>query len=122
MFRSTVLFAAAAMLGGILMVASTPADAQSSSYREGVVKKNGKYNKKQAKRRYRSARVRRGGGYSYSYYDSINTYGDGTGRYGSAWRFRVPGYGRQTTSGPFDSGFFFDSGLLPRGGDSPYIN
>jgi hypothetical protein len=29
---------------------------------------------------------------------------------------------RQTRFGPFDHGFFFDSGIEPRGGDSPYLN
>lgn len=65
---------------------------------------------------------RRAGGYSYDYQDSINTYGDAQGRYGSADKFRDPQFGRQTTSGPFDNGFFFDSGVAPRGGDSPYLN
>jgi hypothetical protein len=29
---------------------------------------------------------------------------------------------RQSRGGPFDSGFFFDSPIAPRGGDSPYMN
>ncbi len=62
----------------------------------------------------------RRGGYSYSYEDAINTYGDSRGRYGSARSFRDPGLDRQTQGGPFDHGFFFDSGVAPRGGDSPY--
>jgi hypothetical protein len=28
----------------------------------------------------------------------------------------------QTPGGPFDSGFFFDSGIRPNGGSSPYMN
>jgi hypothetical protein len=29
---------------------------------------------------------------------------------------------RQSQGGPFDSGFFFDSGIGPRGGNAPYLN
>jgi hypothetical protein len=54
---------------------------------------------------------RRRGGYSYSVSDVINTY-----------RRSPPPYAhvRQTPAGPFDSGFFFDSGIGQHGGDSPY--
>lgn len=62
------------------------------------------------------------GGYSYSYADSINTYGDGRSKYGSASAYRDPNLDRQTNAGPFDHGFFFDSGLGERGGDSPYMH
>lgn len=64
----------------------------------------------------------RRGGYSYSYSDSINTYGDGRSNYGGASAYRDPMLDRQTNAGPFDHGFFFDSGIGPRGGDSPYMN
>ena len=78
-------------------------------------------------RHYRSgARVKgyraRRGGYSYSYQDSINTYGDSRSNYGAASSLRDPMLDRQSTAGPFDHGFFFDSGTLPHGGDSPYMN
>jgi hypothetical protein len=33
-----------------------------------------------------------------------------------------PVINKQTQAGPFDSGFFFDSGIAPNGGDSPYMN
>jgi hypothetical protein len=33
-----------------------------------------------------------------------------------------PYLNRQTPGGPFDSGFFFDSGVRPNGGNSPYMN
>lgn len=66
--------------------------------------------------------VVRRGGYSYTYADSINTYGDSRSLYGSTWSFRDPSLDRQTTAGPFDHGFFFDSGVGPRGGDSPYMH
>jgi hypothetical protein len=51
---------------------------------------------------------RRIGFYSYSYRDVIG-------------RYRDPYLDRQTQAGPFDYGFFFDSGITPRGGDSPYM-
>jgi len=33
-----------------------------------------------------------------------------------------PYINKQSPGGPFDSGFFFDSGMGPNGGDSPYMN
>lgn len=62
------------------------------------------------------------GGYSYSYADSINTYGDSRSKYGGASAYRDPNLDRQTNAGPFDHGFFFDSGIGARGGDSPYMH
>jgi hypothetical protein len=64
----------------------------------------------------------RRGGYSYSYADSINTYGDSRSLYGATQHFRDPMLDRQTNAGPFDHGFFFESGVAPRGGNSPYMN
>ncbi len=65
--------------------------------------------------------ARSGGGYSYSYAQSVNTYGDSRGRYGGTPSFRDQGFGMQTEGGPFDNGFFFSSGIgTPHGGDSPY--
>jgi hypothetical protein len=60
--------------------------------------------------------ARRRGGYSFSSYEVFSTY--------STYGGSPPPYAhvRQTPSGPFDSGFFFDSGIGPRGGDSPYLN
>jgi hypothetical protein len=55
---------------------------------------------------------RRVGGYSYSAADVTSTY--------RAWSPPPYAHVRQTPSGPFDSGFFFDSGFGPRGGDAPY--
>lgn len=67
--------------------------------------------------------ARSGGGYSYSYADSVNTYGDSRGRYGSTQWFRDRGMSLQTDGGPFDNGFFFSSGIgSPHGGDSPYMH
>jgi hypothetical protein len=36
--------------------------------------------------------------------------------------FIDPAINKQTQGGPFDSGFFFDSGINANGGDSPYMN
>lgn len=66
--------------------------------------------------------VARRGGYSYDYSDSINTYGDSRGRFGTANSLRFYMLGRQTEAGPFDHGFFFDSATQPRGGDAPYMH
>ena len=66
--------------------------------------------------------ARRGGGYSYYAEDSINTYGDARTKYGSASSYRDPQLDKQSSSGPFDHGFFFDSAIGPHGGDSPYMN
>ena len=65
---------------------------------------------------------RRVGGYSYSKEDVIDTYGLTRGLYGGVNSYRDPFVDRQTTAGPFDHGFFFDSGTGPRGGDSPYLH
>ena len=79
-----------------------------------------------ARRHAKSAKVKgyvaRRGGYSYTATDTINTYGDSRSRYGATQLFRDPMLDRQTTAGPFDHGFFFESGISPRGGNSPYMN
>ena len=64
----------------------------------------------------------RRGGYSYSIGDVINTYGDNRSRFGGTSFYRDPRVDSQTPGGPFDHGFFFDSGINPRGGNSPYPN
>ena len=66
--------------------------------------------------------VARRGGYSYAPEDVINTYGDSRTRYGSTNSYRNFWVDRQTQFGPFDNGFFFDSGIAPNGGNSPYMN
>ena len=65
---------------------------------------------------------KRRGGYSYSVEDTINTYGDSRTLNGGANSYRFELYTRQTPSGPFDHGFFFDSGIGLHGGNSPYLN
>lgn len=78
-----------------------------------------------AKSRSRGAKVRgfrqRRGQYSYNANDVANTYGDSRTRYGSVNSYRDPFSDRQTIAGPFDHGWFFDSAVAPRGGDSPYL-
>jgi hypothetical protein len=54
---------------------------------------------------------RRIGGYSYKSTDVVNTYGQSPPPWLDV---------RQTPGGPFDSGFFFDSGMGLHGGNSPY--
>jgi hypothetical protein len=56
---------------------------------------------------------RRIGGYSYRASDVTGTYGRSPPPYLDV---------RQSPGGPFDSGFFFDSGISPRGGNSPYFH
>lgn len=60
------------------------------------------------------------GGYSYGREDSINTYGDSRSRYGGASFYRDTMLDRQSRSGPFDHGFFFDSAIGRGGGNAPY--
>lgn len=65
----------------------------------------------------------RRGGYSYDYADSINTYGDSRSKYGSASVYRDPNLDKQTQAGPFDHGYFYNSGIgSSHGGDSPYMH
>ena len=46
----------------------------------------------------------------------------GDGQFGATNSFREPFSVRQTSAGPSDHGFFFDSGTAPHGGDSPYLH
>jgi hypothetical protein len=64
--------------------------------------------------------VQRGGYYSYVDEDAINTSAWARSLFTSTSPFRTPFTERQTSAGPFDSGFFFDSGLGPAFNDSPY--
>lgn len=88
-----------------------------------VVKVGGGYYGRYRKRRpqVRSFR-RRAGGYSYEPQDTINTYGDSRTLFGGTNSYRDPALDRQTIGGPFDHGWFFDSGTGLNGGNSPYLN
>jgi hypothetical protein len=67
--------------------------------------------------------IQRRGGYSYSYADTINTYGQSRTLYGSNNSYRDWLADRQTNSGPFDHGFFWDTGLGGfAGGNSTWRN
>lgn len=66
--------------------------------------------------------VQRRGGYSYYSADSINTYGSSRTVYGGSFLYRDRLLDRQTGAGPFDHGFFFNSGIAPRGGDAPFMH
>jgi hypothetical protein len=66
--------------------------------------------------------VARRGGYSYWPEDVVNTYGMSRSLYGSMNTYRDPSLDRQSPGGPFDHGFFFDSGMSPQGGQSLYLH
>ncbi len=99
----------ASLLSGLALATAAPSAAgdRHHSYRSGPQVKG---------------HVERRGGYSYEYAHSINTYGNTRTLNGGADVYRDPSLDRQTTAGPFDHGFFFDSGIGFRGGDSPYMN
>lgn len=105
-FRCMAALIAAVVGAGVLVTDAAPVMAA-----DGYAKKNTRVKGYSARR----------GGYSYDQAESINTYGDSRGRYGSANSLRDPQLGRQTDAGPFDHGFFFDSGVNRNGGDAPYM-
>jgi hypothetical protein len=102
----TFKFVSAVLFGGLLVCVAAPADAKPKGY-QNTAQEDG----------YTIRRHR--GGYSYGYGDSINT--DVRGKAGNSG-FRDPNLYRQTPGGPFDSGFFFDSGMGLNGGQSPYMH
>ncbi len=111
----------AAMIFGAAAVVSGSAVSFAGDAGDGVKKQRVYHARKGT--RVKGFVARSGGGYSYVAADTINTYGDSRGKFGSAQSFRDPGFGRQTQGGPFDNGFFFDSGIgSPHGGDSPYMH
>ena len=116
------IFAAILAVSVVALSVASPADAgdrrDRGYYGEGAHPKSSYYRRGPRVKGY----VARRGGYSYSAADTINTYGDARGRFGSANSLRDPFIDRQTKAGPFDHGFFFDSGIAPRGGDSPYMH
>lgn len=70
----------------------------------------------------RGFQQRRVGGYSFGAADTVNTYGNVRSQFGGNNIYRDFQADRQTRFGPFDHGFFFDSGIGGRGGYSPYHN
>jgi hypothetical protein len=127
-FKSAVL---AAVVGSAMLMSGTAqagvfsaaAQSDASAGVPHVVKTAGGY---YGRYRYRGAQVRgyrrRAGGYSYVPSDTINTYGDSRSLFGSTNSYRDPAVDRQTLGGPFDHGWFFDSGIGRNGGNSPYMN
>jgi len=105
----TFKFVAAVLFGGLLLGVAAPANAEPKGYQNSS--QDDGYTIR-----------RRRGGYSYSYGDSINTYGDSRTKYGGASAYRDPRLDRQSPAGPFDHGFFFDSGIGLNGGESPYMH
>lgn len=100
-----------------IAVVATPGEVMAQS--DGAAEhRSSNYYRKPSGPKVRSYVVRRGG-YSYSVEDVYNTYGDARTRYGSNNFYRDPLLDRQTSFGPFDNGFFFDSGVGPRGGNAP---
>jgi hypothetical protein len=102
----TFKFVSALLFVGMLVCVAAPANAQKKGYQ------NSSQGDGYTIRRQR-------GGYSYGYGDSINT--DARGKAGGSG-YRDPRLYRQTPAGPFDSGFFFDSGIGLNGGQSPYMH
>jgi hypothetical protein len=111
------------MLAGLLGLAS-PLQAQETTkaHQTGDDSDSGK----SASHRKKAAQVQgytaRHGGYSLTKEDTVNIEAAKGTRYREINTYPLPGPDRQSTSGPFDHGFFCDSGILPRGGDSPYLN
>jgi hypothetical protein len=123
------LLLVAVALGAIVLLAGTAPTgasepgAKATTVVQGSLKQNkARYHRKRGARVYGYYFGRRIGGYSYAPSDVVNTYGLSRSLYGSTNSYRDPFVDRQTAAGPFDSGFFFDSGIAPRGGDSPYLH
>ena len=121
------MFKALALALGALALMPSAAGAAERSARAAVVQSVGSAQQTSA-RTYRRRAMhaprfakRRVGFYSYSYRDVINTYGMSRSVYGGMNTYRDPYVDLQTPAGPFDHGFFFDFGILPRGGNSPYL-
>jgi hypothetical protein len=96
-------FVSAVLIGGLMLAVTTPAEA--------ATKKSGYQSGPQVK----GYAIRRRGGYSYGYADSISTNAERL-----AYRFHI--LNPQSPAGPFDSGFFFDSAMGYRGGQAPYMH
>ena len=119
--------AALALALGTLALLSFPAVGETAGRRATPVATSeasfqptkARYARRYAVRTYRGRRI---GFYSYTYRDVINTYGMSRARYGSINSYRDPFVDMQTPNGPFDHGFFFDSGMMPRGGNAPYLH
>ena len=109
----------AVVLGIVAGLALGPTQASADDSSDGA----GAHKQRQASHHRRKPQVRgyvaRRGGYSYTQADIINTYGD-SGHHVAPLQHRDPKLQKQPQ--PFDSGFFYDSGILLGGGHSPYMN
>jgi hypothetical protein len=97
-------FVSAVLICGLMMGAAAPADAAKKHVYQSSTQVKG----------YSLHR----GGYSYSYADSVNTYGGNHRKGVGPPSFREQGE-------PFDNGFFFDSavgGPQRYGGNAPYMH
>jgi hypothetical protein len=100
-------FVSAVLFGGLVFGVAAPANAAPKGYQNAA--QDDGYTIR-----------RRKGGYSYNYGDSINT--DARGKAGGSG-YSDPRLYRQSPGGPFDSGFFFDSGVgSPYGGQAPFMH
>ena len=111
--KRALLAAALAAVFGLTLAVEASAYDSASSTKSSYARK-----KKPQVRGY----VARRGGYSYSYADSIDTYGSARTTTGGSRFYRDAQLDNQTRGGPFDHGFFFDSAVAPRGGNSPYMH
>lgn len=114
--RSTLLATLAMAALSVPVVADQPRKSESA---EGGSHRASRYYRKGPQVR---GYVGRKGGYSYSSGDVINTYGNNRSIFGGVNSYRDRMADRQTPYAPFDHGFFFDSGVTLRGGNSPYPN
>lgn len=118
--------AVAVAIGSALAIFAFASPSQASERRlDGTQARQGQMEPTKSRyQRKRATRVRgflaRGGYYSYTDSDVVNVYGGSRSLFGSTNSYRDPFVDRQSTAGPFDHGFFFDSGTGPRGGDAPY--
>lgn len=114
--RHVSLLAAAVGALALFAIGTAPVQAAEERTAEMLTTASGKAKRYHRKRQPMEVTIypsrRRLGGYSYGGIDSFNTYGASPPPYTHT---------RQTPSGPFDNGFFFDSGGGSHGGDSPYM-
>ncbi len=124
--RRLVLAAAAAAIGSMAFTGAADASKRPKYKAKSVVLVDAGGIHPKSPYYHRAPQVRgflaRRGGYSYSYTDTINTYGLSRSNFSGVNVYRDTTVDRQTNAGPFDHGFFFDSGMGPRGGNSPYPN
>jgi hypothetical protein len=121
--KKTLVLAAACGAAALLVLAGSAQAGErraAKTYAQGSMEPTKSRYQRRRATRVRGFLARRLGFYSYADADVTNVYGGSRARFGSTNTYRDPFTDRQTAAGPFDHGFFFDSGLGPRGGDAPY--